>query len=91
MKCLKNISPLVVVISAMVVVWYVRGRAQVLTPPPQELRYQTLLMEPIATETQQAVVAGTSVLLIKDRITGQCFLAVRIGDSAGLSPSPCTR
>jgi hypothetical protein len=47
-----------------------RARAQVLTPPPKELRYQTLISQPIATPDRGAVVAGTSALLIRDRVTG---------------------
>lgn len=68
---------------------YHRASAQVVTPRPEELRFQALLNEPIATPNRQAVVAGTSALLVKDRRTGQCFVAVTIGDSMGLSPAAC--
>jgi hypothetical protein len=50
-----------------------------------------LLNEPIATSNGRAVVAGTSALVVKDRVTGQCFLAVTIGDSMGLSPATCAQ
>jgi hypothetical protein len=70
---------------------YVRAAAQVVTPRPEELRFSALLNEPIATANHRAVVAGTSALLVKDRVTGQCFLAVTIGDSMGLSPAACER
>jgi hypothetical protein len=75
--------------SAGVAATYVRTRAQVATPRPNELRFQAVLNEPIATPDQRSVVAGTSALLVKDRVTGLCFLAVTIGDSMGLSPTPC--
>jgi hypothetical protein len=68
---------------------YVRAGAQVVTPRPADLRYQALLNEPIATPNRGAVVAGTSAMLVKDRLTGQCFLAVTIGSSIGLSPAQC--
>jgi hypothetical protein len=48
-----------------------------------------VLNEPLATPDQRSVVAGTSALLVKDRVTGLCFLAVTIGDAMGLSPTPC--
>ena len=78
---------LLVVLAAM----YVRAEAQVLTPPPAELRYQALLSEPIATPDRRAIVAGTSAMLVKDRVTGRCFLAVTIGNSMGLSPTDCVQ
>jgi hypothetical protein len=68
---------------------YARASAQVLTPPPKELRYQALISQPIATPDRGAVVAGTSALLLRDRVTGQCFLAVTIGNSMGLSGAEC--
>jgi hypothetical protein len=68
---------------------YVRASAQVVTPPPEELRYQALISEPIAVSNRRGVVAGTSALLLKDRVTGQCFLAVTVGSSMGLSPAGC--
>jgi hypothetical protein len=68
---------------------HVRTAAQVVTPRPEELRFQALLNEPVATPDRRGVVAGTAALLVKDRLTGQCFLAVTIGDSVGLSPTSC--
>jgi hypothetical protein len=75
--------------AAIATTMYVRTEAQVVTPPPQELRFQALLTQPIATPDRRSVVAGTSVLLVRDRLTGQCFVAVTIGNSMGLSPAPC--
>lgn len=55
----------------------------------EDLRFQALLVQPIATPDRRSVVAGTSTLLVKDRVTGQCFLAVTVGDSVGVSPASC--
>jgi hypothetical protein len=63
--------------------------AQVVTPRPEELRYYTLLSEPVAAPGRRGVVAGTSAMLVKDRITGQCFVAITVGEGVGLSPSAC--
>jgi hypothetical protein len=78
-----------VLLSIAMMTMYVRAGAQVVTPRPGELRYQALLSEPIATPNRGAVVAGTSALLVKDRVTGQCFLAVTVGNSVGLSAAEC--
>ena len=80
-----------VLLSVVAATIYARTEPQVLTPGPAELRYQALLNEPIATPDRRAVVAGTSALLVKDRQTGRCFLAITIGDSTGLSPAECER
>jgi hypothetical protein len=68
---------------------YARTAAQVVTPRPEELRYEALLSEPIATPNRRGVVAGTSAMLVRDRATGQCFLAVTVGSAMGLSPAAC--
>lgn len=68
---------------------YARTDAQVMTPRADELRFQALLSEPIAAPNRRGVVAGTSALLVKDRLTGQCFVAITIGDGVGLSPARC--
>ena len=68
---------------------YVRAGAQVVTPRPDELRFQAVLNEPIAAGERRGVVAGMSALVVKDRLTGQCFLAITIGDAMGLSPTAC--
>ncbi len=77
------------VLSVLITSMYIRAGAQIVTPRPVELRYQALLNEPIATPDRGAVVAGTSALLVKDRVTGQCFLAVTVGNSVGLSAAEC--
>ena len=66
-----------------------RAGAQVLTPRPEELRFEAVLAEPIATAGRRSVVAGTSALLVRDRRSGQCYLAVTVGNSVGLAPAPC--
>jgi hypothetical protein len=76
-------------VAAVMATMYVRAAAQVVTPRPEDLRFQALLMQPIATADRRSVVPGTSTLLVKDRVTGQCFVAVTVGDSVGLSPAGC--
>lgn len=66
-----------------------RAHAQVLTPPPDQLRFEAILNEPIGTPDRRSVVAGTSALLVRDRRSGQCFLAVTVRDSVGLAPARC--
>jgi hypothetical protein len=70
-------------------VWIGRARAQVLTPRPEELRFVAVLTEPVAMPDRRSVLAGTSVLLVRDRRSGQCYLAVSVGDSVGLAPARC--
>ena len=64
-------------------------RAQVLTPRPEELRFQMLLHEPVATPDRRSVVAGTDTLLIKDRRTGQCYVAMSVGQSMAMAAASC--
>lgn len=68
---------------------YVRAFAQVLTPRPEEVRFEAILNQPIAASGRRGIVGGTSAIVIKDRRTGQCFVAVTIGNSMGLSPAAC--
>ena len=62
-----------------------RADAQALTPRPDELRFEAML------PNGRGVVAGTSALMVRDRTTGQCFLAVTVGNAMGLSPAACQR
>ena len=87
-RALMVVSVLLLVVIAGIAV---RGRAQVVTPRSQELRFQALLTEPIATPDRRSVVAGMGAVLVKDRMTGQCFLAVTFGNSMGLSPAECAQ
>ena len=47
-----------------------RAGAQVLTPRPEELRFEAVLSEPIGMPDRRSVVAGTSALLVRDRRSG---------------------
>jgi hypothetical protein len=67
------------------------ARAQVLTPRPQELRFQALLNEPIATPDGKSVVAGTSALMVRDRETGQCYVIVTLGSAISMSSAGCAK
>ena len=67
-----------------------RARAQVVTPRPDELRFEAVLSEPIAAPGRRGVVAGTSALLVKDSRTGQCYLAVTVGNALGMAPASCS-
>jgi hypothetical protein len=69
---------------------YAQVRAQVVTPRPDQLRFEALLNEPISTPDHRAVVAGTSALLVKDRRTGQGYVAVTVGRAMGVAPAACT-
>lgn len=63
--------------------------AQVLSPRPEELRFQLLLHEPVAAPDRRSVVAGTDALLVKDRRTGQCYVAISVGQSMAMAGAPC--
>lgn len=64
-------------------------RAQVLSPRPEELRFQLLLHEPVAAPDRRSVVAGTDALLVKDRRTGQCYVAISVGQSMTMAGASC--
>jgi hypothetical protein len=85
----KTVMLALVLASAGMATMYARAGAQVVTPRPDELRFQAVLNEPIAAGDRRGVVAGTSALVVKDRLTGQCFVAITIGDAMGLSPTAC--
>jgi hypothetical protein len=76
-------------VAAVMITMYVRAAAQVVTRRPEQLRFQALLMEPIATADRRSAIAGASTLLVRDSVTGQCFIAVTVGDSVGVSPASC--
>lgn len=91
MKLRSRTFVLVLVAVGALVTWYAQARAQVATPRPDALRFQALLSEPIATPDRRSVVAGTSALLIRDRTSGDCFLAVTVGNSVGLTAARCAQ
>lgn len=78
-----------VVLTLVVSVLYIQVQAQLVTPRPEELRFQMLSNEPVASTDRRGVVPGVSALVIRDRTTGQCFVAVTLGDAISLSPAPC--
>lgn len=63
--------------------------AQVLSPRPEELRFQVVLHEPVAAPDRRSVVAGTDALLVKDRRTGQCYVAISVGQSMAMTSASC--
>jgi len=87
----RNLTLVAVLFFVVIAAIYVRARAQVLTPRSEDLRFQLLLTQPIATPDRRSVVAGMSALLVKDRMSEQCFVAVTFGNSMGLSPAPCAQ
>ena len=82
---------MVVLLAVVLTTLCLPARAQVVTPPPQDLRFQALLNEPIAEPGRRGVVAGTSALVVRDRATGQCYVAITIGSAMGLSPAACDK
>src|SRR5688572_29771391 len=82
-------SPAEHLLTVLVAGIFVRGRAQVISTRPEDLPFQALLTAPIATPDRRSVMAGMSAVLVKDRQTEQCFVAVTIGNSMGLSPAAC--
>jgi hypothetical protein len=65
------------------------AHAQVLIPPSDQVRFEAVLNEPISTPDRRSIVAGTSALLIRDRRSGQCYLAVTVGNGVGLADARC--
>lgn len=80
-----------VLLSLALLARYVGVRAQVVNPRPEDLRFQLLTNEPVASTDRRGVVPGVSTLLMRDRTTGQCFVAVTLGNSVGLSPAACEK
>ena len=76
---------LALVVSAL----YIQVGAQVVTPRPEQLRFEVLVNEPVASTDRRGVVPGVNALVMRDRSTGQCFVAVTLGDAISLSPAPC--
>ena len=65
------------------------ARAQVLSPKPEDLRFQLLINEPIATPDRRSVVAGTSALVLKDSRSGHCHVVVTVGGAIAMAPVEC--
>ena len=81
----------VLTILIAVAAMYGRARAQVLIPKPEELRFEATLGEPLGTPDRRGVVAGTSAMVVKDRNTGQCYVAITVGQALGLAPATCAK
>jgi hypothetical protein len=68
----------------------VDARQPILTPNPQDVRFQLLGNEPIAAPDGYSVVNGWSVLVFKDRKAGQCYVAFTRGsDIAATQAQSC--
>jgi hypothetical protein len=65
------------------------ARAQVVSPRPEELRFQLLLHQPVVAPDRRSVVAGTDALLVKDRRSGQCYVAISVGQSMAMTAASC--
>jgi len=68
---------------------YGSARGQVMTPRPDTVRFQMVTNEPVAAPDNRSVVAGWSAMVIKDRLTRQCFAAVTEGESMSTTPVNC--
>ena len=88
---LNRILILAAVISITLAAVFGPARAQVLTPRPEELRFQALLNEPIAAPDGKSVVAGTFALMVRDRQTGQCYVVVTVGSAMGMTTAGCAK
>jgi hypothetical protein len=66
---------------AVIMAAYRVAAMQVATPKPDDLRFQLLGNEPIAAPDGRALVRGWSVLMFKDRRSGNCYVAFTRGDS----------
>ena len=67
-----------VLLSLALLARYVGVRAQVVNPRPEDLRFQLLTNEPVASTDRRGVVPGVSTLLMRDRTTGQSGFRARI-------------
>ena len=85
----RTVTLAAVLLALVVSVLYIQVRAQIVTQRPEELRFQVLVNEPVASADRRGVVPGVSALVMRDRTTGQCFVAVTLGNAIGLSPAPC--
>jgi hypothetical protein len=89
----QKLTAAVVVVTALLLVaaLFARPDAQVLTPRAEDLRFQLLASEPLATPDGRGAVAGWFAMVVKDRRTGQCFVALTEPSSVGMAPVSCDR
>ena len=85
----RTVTLAAVLLALVVSVLYIQVRAQIVTQRPEELRFQVLVNEPVASADRRGVVPGVSALVMRDRTTGQCFVAMTLGNAIGLSSAPC--
>jgi hypothetical protein len=81
-------AALVTVLAGLVMIFR-PAQAQVLSPPPDQLRFQVLSSEPIAAPDRRSVVAGTSAMVVKDQRTGTCYVVVTVARGASMAQAPC--
>ena len=86
----KSILAILTILIALAAV-YEGARAQVLVPKPEELRFEALPSEPLGTPDRRGAVAGTAAMVVRDRNTGQCYVAITIGQAMGLAPAACAK
>jgi hypothetical protein len=67
------------------------ARAQVLIPRPEDVRFELVTQEPIAAPGRGSVVAGWYALVVKDRRTGTCYIALTQGNEMAMAPGECER
>ena len=65
------------------------ARAQGMFPGPDRVRFRMISNEPIATSDGGAVVAGSSAIVVQDRRTGQCYVAVSVGSAMAMERIDC--
>jgi hypothetical protein len=65
------------------------ARAQVLIPRAEDVRFELLTQEPIAGPDHRSVVAGWYALVVKDRRTGKCYIALTQGNEMAMAPGEC--
>jgi hypothetical protein len=89
-QMIQRLSWVALAVAVIVIAMLVgRLRAQVLIPKSADLRFEMLLNEPIATAGRDAVVAGTSASVVRDRRSGQCYVAITVGRTMAMAPGSC--
>jgi hypothetical protein len=91
MTATQNRTVAIAAVAVLITFAFVLGsaRAQVVSPRPEDLRFQALRNEPIAALDRKSVVAGTSALLVQDRQTGQCYVVISVGASIAMTAAAC--
>jgi hypothetical protein len=66
-----------------------RARAQVLIPRAEDVRFELVTQEPIASPDHRSVVAGWYAVIVKDRRNGKCYVALTQGNEMAMAPGDC--